>query len=148
MAEREKVIRGLECHATKGFVACQDCPYYPDELIYEDDDDMEGTICEEKLAADALTLLREQEPRVLTLEELQAIETPWNRNTPPYLLVEERSGTGPRWMSWGFMRDFVRLWGTMNARNYGSKWRVWNLEPTPEQMRDMPWEPPKEEEDE
>lgn len=63
MTELEKVIRGLECHATKGFVACQDCPYYPDELIYEDDDDMEGTICEEKLAADALALLKEQVPK-------------------------------------------------------------------------------------
>lgn len=55
------MIRVLECHATKGFVACQDCPYYPDELIYEDDDDMEGIICEEKLAADALALLKEQD---------------------------------------------------------------------------------------
>jgi len=64
MADREKVIRGLECHATKGFVACQDCPYYPDELIYEDDDDMEGTICEEKLAADAIALLKEQDEGV------------------------------------------------------------------------------------
>lgn len=89
---------------------------------------------------DALALLREQEPRVITLEELQAIETPWNRNTPPYLFVEKRSDTGSRWMSWGFMRDFVRLWGTMNVKNYGSKWRVWNLQPTPEQMANTPWE--------
>lgn len=139
--KRDKVIRGLECHATKGFVACQDCPYYPDELIYEDDDDMEGIICEEKLAADAIALLKEQEPRVMTLEELQAIETPWNRNTPPYLWVEGRSATTEsRWMSWGFMHDFVRLPGTMGVQNYGSKWRVWTLQPTPEQMRETPWE--------
>lgn len=69
MAERKKVIRGLECHATKGFVACQDCPYYPDELIYEDDDDMEGIICEEKLAADALALLKEREAKPPIINE-------------------------------------------------------------------------------
>lgn len=84
--KRRKVIRGLECHATKGFVACQDCPYYPDELIYEDDDDMEGTICEEKLAADALALLREQEPRILSLGE--AIEGKNGLEIDPYVFVE------------------------------------------------------------
>lgn len=88
----------------------------------------------------ALSLLKEQEPRVMTLKELQAIGTPWNRNTPPYLFVERRSHTEARWMSWGFMRDGVRLLGTMGVQNYGSKWRVWNLQPTPEQMRETPWE--------
>lgn len=94
--------------------------------------------CDEIRAA--IVLLKEQEVRVMTLEELQAIGASWNRNTPPYLFVEERSAAGSRWMSWGFMRDFVRLWGTLNVKNYGSKWRVWNLQPTPEQMRETPWE--------
>lgn len=76
----------------------------------------------------------------MTLEELQAIETPWNRNTPPYLFVEKRSDEGSRWMSWGFMHDCVILPGTMGVKNYGTKWRVWNLQPTPEQMRETPWE--------
>lgn len=83
-----------------------------------------------------------EKPHVMTLEELQAIETPWNRNTPPYLFVEERSATRSRWMSWGFMHDCVRLPGTMGVQIYGSKWRVWNLQPKPEQMRDTPWEEP------
>lgn len=135
MAERQKVIRGLELCAydpdpgqeLKEIRSCQECPYY-------------RAGCSPQLIRDALALLKEQEPRVLTLKELQAIETPWNRNTPPYLFVEERSAAGSRWMSWGFMRDFVRLWGTLNVKNYGSKWRVWNLQPTPEQMRDTKWE--------
>lgn len=87
--------------------------------------------------SDALSLLKEQEPRVMTLEELQAIETPWNRNTPPYLFVERRSFAESRWMSWVFLHDGVILPGTMG---YGSKWRVWNLQPTPEQMRETKWE--------
>lgn len=77
---------------------------------------------------------------IMTLEELQAIETPWNRNTPPYLFVEKRSSTEARWMSWGFMHDCVILPGTMGVQNYGTKWRVWNLQPTPEQMRNTKWE--------
>lgn len=125
--KREKVIRGLECCALGSLSNCEGCPYTE-------------TRCSEHLCGDALALLKEQEPRVLTLEELQAIETPWNRNTPPYLFVEKRSSTEARWMSWGFMHDGVRLPGTIGVQNYGTKWRVWNLQPTPEQMRDTPWE--------
>lgn len=118
--KRRKVIRVLTCaanHADGGMISLS-----VDEV------------------REIVELLREPEPRVMTLKELQAIETPWNRNTPPYLFVERRSPTEARWMSWGFMHDFVRLWGTMNVKNYGSKWRVWNLQPTPEQMANTPWE--------
>ena len=128
MADREKVIRGLEaCARDVGIMHCRECPY-------------NGILCITPLLRDALALLKEQEARVLTLEELQAIETPWDRNAPPYLFVENRSSTGSRWMSWGFMHDCVILPGTMGVQNYGSKWRVWNLQPTPEQMRDTKWE--------
>lgn len=135
MAEISKVIQGLELcaydpdpgQALKEIRSCPECPYY-------------RAGCSPQLIRDALALLKEQEPRVMTLEELQAIETPWNRNTPPYLFVEKRSPTEGRWMSWGFMHDCVILSGTMGVQNYGSKWRVWTLQPTPEQMRETPWE--------
>lgn len=137
--KHEKAIRGLEslwmCISPVSHT-CWDCPYQDNRVE-----------CKRRVVKDAIALLREQEARVMTLKELQAIGMSWNRNTPPYLFVERRS-LESRWMSWGFMHDFVRLWGTMNAKNYGSKWRVWNLQPTPEQMRDTPWEPPKEEDDE
>ena len=124
--KREKVIRGLE-------------------RFIDDFKPFCGNRADWQKVYDALALLREQEARVMTLEELQAIETPWNRNTPPYLFVEGRSATTEsRWMSWGFMHDFVRLPGTIGVQNYGSKWRVWNLKPTPEQMRDTKWEGEKE----
>ena len=128
MADREKVIRGLECHATKGFVACQDCPYYPDELIYEDDDDMEGTICEEKLAADALALLREQEPRVVTTADF---ENNPNLDDGGHLNVWEEYKDGTRYR-----------WNTINVndvRAFTDIHRYWTSRPTPEQMRAVPW---------
>lgn len=134
--KREKVIRGLECCITcdpDGSRECKKCPYRRKGITNEP--------CFNALHADVLVLLKEQEPRVMTLQELQAIETPWNRNTPPYLWVEGRSATTEsRWMSWGFMHDCVILPGTMGVQNYGSKWRVWNLQPTSEQMRDTKWE--------
>ena len=66
--DREKVMRGLKCHAAHGFKMCSECPYYPDEIEYEDDDDLEGTVCEERLASDALALLKEQEQPVRCAE--------------------------------------------------------------------------------
>lgn len=131
--KRKKVIRGLECCLSPN--DHENCPYDGIGKTYSH--------CLKQLVTDALALLKEQEPRVMTLEELQAIETPWNRNTPPYLFVEKRSDEGSRWMSWGFMHDCVILSGTMGVQNYGSKWRAWNLQPTPEQMRDTPWEETK-----
>jgi hypothetical protein len=131
--KRDKAIRGLEaCVFNQCLMQCESCPYHTDKAR-----------CLTTLMRDALALLKGQEPRVLTLEELQAIETPWNRNTPPYLWVEERSAAGSRWtrwMSWGIIHDGVISQGTMGVQNYGQKWRVWNLQPTPEQMRETKWE--------
>ena len=121
MTEREKVIRGLE-------------------RFIDDFKPFCGNRDDWQRVYDALALLREQEPRVMTLEKLPAIETPWNRNTPPYLFVERRSPIEARWMSWGFIHDSVRWLGIMRKQNYGSKWRIWNLRPTPDQMRDTKWE--------
>lgn len=125
--KREKVIRGLECCALGSLSNCEGCPYTE-------------TRCSEHLCGDALALLKEQEPRVMTLEELQAIETPWNRNTPPYLWMENRSGRDNRWYPVWDIRECVGMIGTRGNQNYGVIWRVWSCRPTPEQMRDTPWE--------
>ena len=85
--------------------------------------------------------IKTQEPRVMTLEDLQAIETPWNRNTPPYLWLEDRFGQNSNWMCWRDIHSVVSSSeATVWKQNYGSMRRVWTLQPTPEQMRDTPWE--------
>lgn len=76
----------------------------------------------------------------MTLEELQAIETPWNRNTPPYLWMENRSGRDNRWYPVWDIRECVSMIGTRGSQNYGVVWRVWSCRPTPEQMRETKWE--------
>ena len=136
MNKREKVIWGLKAHCEtwdEGKLA--DCIRNPDMCPYRRGD---RPGCTSALAADALALLNEQEPRVMTLEELKSIKT-WNRNTPPYLWVEDITGRDNRWKYWRAIRESLNLPGTMGVQNYGSKWRVWNLQPTPEQMRDTLW---------
>ena len=127
--KREKVIRGLECCLSPN--DHENCPYDGIGKTYSH--------CLKQLVTDALALLKGQEPRVMTLEELKSIKT-WNRNTPPYLWVEDITGRDNRWKYWRAIRESLNLPGTMGVQNYGSVWRVWNLRPTPEQMRDTKWE--------
>ena len=130
--KREKVIRGLKaCGCSAGVLKiCEvmECPYR-----------VNHGACVHLLAHDALALLKEQEPRVMTLKELKSMET-WNKNTPPYLWVEDITGRNNRWNYWRAIRVALNLPGTMGVQNYGSVWRVWNLQPTSEQMLDTPWE--------
>ena len=61
MADREDVIQGLMCHSDESDVyACDKCPYYGNRY------------CGEVLSKDALALLKAQEPRLMTLEEVKA----------------------------------------------------------------------------
>ena len=59
MAEREKVIRGLECCLASKYPPCGECGYDGD-MKYND-----PWSCRLSLMADALALLKEQEPRVM-----------------------------------------------------------------------------------
>lgn len=58
MADREKVIKGLQCCSVKGMNTCelQECPYYPERY--------EWNRCTNHLATDAIAMLKEQEPKI------------------------------------------------------------------------------------
>lgn len=89
MAEREKVIRGLTAcnrRPIDGYGSdCQNCPYYDDES--EDEVELPFGICNiQDMFDDALALLREQEPRILSLGE--AIEGKNGLEIDPYVFVE------------------------------------------------------------
>lgn len=64
MAELKRVIRGLECCSQTTGETCRKCPYV--------NECEEGDIA--RLVADALSLLKAQEPRMITLEELWYME--------------------------------------------------------------------------
>ena len=55
MVDREKVIKGLECCTNNGVVCFSDCPYCKEFT-------MADGRCITALQADALALLKEQEP--------------------------------------------------------------------------------------
>ena len=129
MAEREKVIRGLEaCARDVGIMHCRECPY-------------NGILCITPLLRDALALLKDQEARVMTLEELCS-------SPPDYMYLETYNG----WLEcviqdigessasygtfvYGFDMSFVKSW-----KSYGKDWRCWTDRPTYEQMKEAPWQ--------
>lgn len=128
MADREKTIRGLEAHYSDQ--PCSECPYQGERY------------CTMELTSDALALLREQEARVLTLEEIRsgAAEVVWledadKPNVIPGIRFKLMDEDGDEAVAIHVMDGFI---GPRLAV-YGKKWRAWTSRPTPEQMRAVPW---------
>lgn len=133
MIDREKVIRGLEaCARDVGIMHCRECPY-------------NGIPCITLLLRDVIALLKEQEPRVMTLEE--ARET---LHTSDFLVMEEphRSsiflGHRGEWhfdLSNGEYLDFDDLdVGSDYVVEYGKIFRFWTSRPSEEQRKAVPWD--------
>ena len=138
MTDREKVMKGLECCiASDDDHECQEeCPYY--DACWSEGE-IRGYVL---LKKDALELLKAQEPRVLTLEEVEALEE------GTIVWVEENYG-GQRYLNpmvcngHGFFGNFY-LGIDINYWLCDGKKRFWNSKPTKEQSEATPWEPPKE----
>lgn len=151
MPDREKVMRGLKCHSTHGYEMCFDCPYYtnPDDFIYKGDDDLEGVCCEEKLASDALALLKEQEARVLSWEEVKKsgsayryveIYSPQVRRLVLIYCIVRQSETIPE--LYYLLEDSGVSWCRTETeynrdcwQGTVSGWRCWTARPTEEQRK-------------
>lgn len=133
MADREKVIRGLEwcmneshdCYEEKG------CPY-------ENEGGDVG--CKYALHRDAIALLKAQEPKVMTLEEVNALD--WDYC---YLEQERLPGKEYRGMLGKYIMTCV-TWPSITAAKisygsdgYGKRWRCWTSRPTDEQREATPW---------
>lgn len=130
MNEQEKVIRGLECCAHEEIGDCDNCPY------------SENTPhCDIAMMRDAIALLKAQEPRVMTPEEVIAL--------PDYAVV---------WLEDNDKSDVISgivnyVWKNhlcsftvidmrevhADIASYGADWRCWTAEPTREQMEAVPW---------
>ena len=134
MTEREKVIKGLEwcmnekhdCYREKG------CPY---------ENEGEDIGCKYALHRDALALLKAQEPRVMTLEEVNALD--WDYC---YLEQERLPGKEYRGMLGKYIMTCV-TWPSITAAkisqgmdNYGKTWRCWTASPTDAQREAVKWE--------
>ena len=123
MANREKVIRGLELCAydpdpgqeLKEIRSCPECPYY-------------RAGCSPQLIRDALALLKDQEPRVMTWDELMRCAD----GDPVFIEASDRNGC--------WVLIYPTYMGINGKNGYGVRWRYWTSRPSPEQMRDTKWE--------
>ncbi len=129
MIDMEKVIKGLEiCIKVQDNEVCpKECPYRKD-VCY-------GT---SGLMADALALLKEQEARVLTLEEVLGGDECWVEYINGgcgycdcYLDDDAKSIVINRTLR----KDF-----NVSPNGYGKVWRCWSARPTDEQRKAVKWE--------
>lgn len=130
--KRENVIRGLEaCVFNQRLMQCESCPYHTDKAR-----------CLTTLMRDALALLKEQEPRVLTVEEIRSgtVEVVWledadKPNVIPGIWFRLSNEGGDEAVDIHVMDGFVGA----RLEVYGKLWRCWSAWPTEEQMRETPW---------
>ena len=146
---REKVMKGLSI-CSGDDPDCQNCPYYGE---YGD-----GFGCETIMQRDALSLLKAQEPRVMTLEE---VCTAVRKNAILFTECEKEN----QWVTEGMAHfsdlalfndpkydnckiTFIRHTydGTQKnewyvyLKNYNKTWRCWSSWPTDEQLEAVKWE--------
>lgn len=149
MTKAEKVINGMAAHGKPMTCVNNDgkvCPYFS----YDD--------CFQRLMDDAIELLKEQEPRVLTLEEMKSLSTAnddalYDRDMTFVWLEAAADGyiniTRPTYSfhpEWGNEDDsfYVYYIGTdvgdrLESCDYGKTWRCWTARPTDKQMEATPW---------
>ena len=121
---REKVIRGLEC-CLNGPMQCIKCPYISE---------VGKTVpnCVKTMRTDAISLLKAQEPRVMTLEEVLAwIDSSPMRRDP---IFEDSKGKLGEWI------DPFDDYDTADIVGYGSNVRCWTSRPTKEQRKKVKWQ--------
>lgn len=152
MPDREKVLTALAI--CTGKCKCLGCWYRQNNPDFR---------CQERLMADALALLREQEPRLLGLEEVKAIalreaERNLSTNVEPVWLEQNDGGLTNLALvliSWWYMEgidkdetefEFIAYYfgtdldDTLNYLDYGTRWRVWSSKPTEEQRKAVKWD--------
>ena len=137
---RKRAIQGIECWIEWAdnsndfdLNKCADCTYKKEFR------------CLPLVMKDALELIKREEPRVMTLDEVH--EMAWD-----YCYLEEEvikdkvlqiySGKYRiKCITWPSIASCVLTFGD---EAYGKRWRCWTSRPTDEQRAVTPWEPPKE----
>lgn len=127
MADLQKTIKGLRCHSEPKFVPdeyfCETCPY--DEAT-----------CGLDVPNDALSLLKAQEPKVMTKEEIIG----WDG----YIWFEFRGMRAMKvvLIDHGMVREPFRGDYPTKELSWGicqETWRAWTAMPTKEQREAVMW---------
>lgn len=126
MTGSEKALIGLECLITNE-VPCEGCPYNG------------SGYCLKNIAKDARELLKEHEPRVMTLEEVVSAECVWIEYAVSGNVViafpwdiELTDDTYNFICNPNSIVEFKSL--------YGEEWRCWTSRPTDEQREAVKWD--------
>lgn len=135
MPDREKVIRGLEC-CRKSPEYKKDCQMLECPYLYE-------TECIANMCADALELLKAQEPRVMTYDEMMKseicfLEVKGIKKINPFIRfeVDDKSyWTSPYTNSEGDPFELLA-----EQEEYLINARCWTSRPTDEQREAVKWE--------
>lgn len=135
MPELEKVITALQhciyrpCHIN--------CPYF------EPNDKNQAYCLFKRILPDALALLKEQAPRVMTLDEIVKN----GGEEPIYLECPDLGGVMPVIYQPDDFEDgylgFSGSWrssGYYHGMNYGKTWRCWTARPSDEQRKAVKWD--------
>ena len=126
MNDREKVIKGLECciiRYSDDYARCDECPY--------------ESACGKRLKQDALALLKAQEPRVMTVDEVRTwVSTPRIDREP--IWVEIENGVS----AWIVSDEYwdMPIDANLSSDLYGKTWRCWTARPTDEQREAVKWD--------
>lgn len=125
MTDHDKVIRGLESLETR-LVEC-------------------GDKLDASVVQNAIVLLKAQEPRLMTLEEVEAatgvdlyLEISTHADEIPYITAATLAGVGVVGVTF-YCGSF--MFGAYNKRIYG--WRCWTSRPTDAQREAEPWDEEK-----
>ena len=134
MADLEKVIEGLRCHSEPKFG--------PDEYFCETCSYDEAT-CGLDVPNDALSLLKAQQARLMTLDEVKKLPTEtdvWIQHAGKFADDVIRAATVSE-----VTNASISFWfgGSLYYMNYGEKpygWICWTSRPTDEQRKAVKWE--------
>lgn len=132
MAEREKVIKGLECCIRDNDpMRHYYCPYYMDND------------CLNTMLRDALAPLKAQQPRVMDYDELGGtinnaavwLEFYGSKNLSIAILCDRSEITGA-WQIFDYLSGKKHV---MLRMSYGESWRCWTNRPTDAEREAAPW---------
>ena len=146
--KREKLIRAME-YCTADIVPVDENDECLGDVCSFKEGAYESGDCQENMIRAALELLREQEPRVLMLEDV-------HRDHDRVLWIEcddsktqsigqyrgqvywhdRRGGKWERFVTIGFANDYLYR----ESEKYGKTWRCWTSRPTEEQRRKEAWD--------
>ena len=145
MVQIEKAVKGLECclpmMSKYAIGNCLECPYAR-KITPE-----EGpTGCCHEMLYDALELLKGQEPRVMTLEELLPAtkDDVWleydNAVTPATWVMTDTKEKTISYYCHGFIHHGRGVTMTLPIGKYGVDWRCWTSRPDDKRRAETPWE--------